>query len=451
MYLALPHQRSSRLHAEPIAELSGVVAYNKPTWQTEKHATRKTHLPRHPGSQSLLHYTRSIPSQTTTTTTTSATRSTGSNGCNNGSSHERTLEMLRSVLCSAKSLLPSDLDAETCRPEAKIAVLQNKPAGLEAHRAAFVEALRELQLPGAESIAAINALLCNRVKLGLLDAVKASNYRTLAARPTSAGSALGVSIVTFADVDDEQLRANSNISSSLNSTESSETLASDDADASAADDAGTAELLYSMDGNSSSSSSSSESQPVLSTKSSLIEMWATSGFWRGVSTRAWSGTSFIQERRNVSISSGSTLTASVSDGDAENDTASNSNSNSNSQPPAEAEAAGAVPPMADELGVCWPLDEASSERAGSWGHFYAQLGDVRVPTRFRTPHQSLVMLATEQSMMASDKIVCPLKNRLQEPNPRRQLFEDHIRETGLLPPPLPTGTNRPRSPLCNQL
>ncbi|KAJ2664526.1 hypothetical protein IWW48_000779 [Coemansia sp. RSA 1200] len=446
MYLALPRQRSSRLHAEPIAELSGIVAYNKPTWQTEKHGTRKTHLPRYPGSQSLLHYTRNTPSQTTTTTTTSATRSTSSNGRNNGNSHERTLEMLRSVLCSAKSFLPSDLDAGTCRPEAKIAVLQNKPAGLEAHRAAFVEALRELQLPGAESIVTINALLCNRVKLGLLDAVKASNYRTLAARPTSASDALGVPIVTFADVDDEQLRVNSNISSSLNSTESSETLASDDADASAADDAGTAELLYSMDG----SSSSSESQPVLNTKSSLIEMWATSGFWRGVSTRAWSGTSFIQERRHASISSGSTLTASMCDGDAENDTT--SSSNSNTQPSAEAEAeAAAAPPMADELGVCWPLDEALSERAGSWGHFYAQLGDVRVPTRFRTPHQSLVMLATEQSMMASDKIVCPLKNRLQEPNPRRQLFEDHIRETGLLPPPLPTSSNRPRSPLCNQL
>ncbi|KAJ2482275.1 hypothetical protein IWW56_001180 [Coemansia sp. RSA 2131] len=88
-------------------------------------------------------------------------------------------------------------------------------------------------------------------------------------------------------------------------------------------------------------------------------------------------------------------------------------------------------PEADALGVCWPLRGACT-RTGSG--FYALLGEVRVPSRFRVPSRSLMMLASEQRMVASDKIVCPLKNRLQEVNPKRQGFEDYVRATGCIPP-----------------
>ncbi|KAJ2630346.1 hypothetical protein H4R22_002737 [Coemansia sp. RSA 1290] len=86
----------------------------------------------------------------------------------------------------------------------------------------------------------------------------------------------------------------------------------------------------------------------------------------------------------------------------------------------------------DELGVCWPVAGGCAREAP---RFDAELGAVRVPPRFRVPQHSLAMLAGEQRMMRSDKIVCPLKNRLQEVNPRRQCFEDVVRATGAIPPP----------------
>ncbi|KAJ2341984.1 hypothetical protein IWW50_005918 [Coemansia erecta] len=98
----------------------------------------------------------------------------------------------------------------------------------------------------------------------------------------------------------------------------------------------------------------------------------------------------------------------------------------------------------DTQGVCWPLGAAAGARAHV-GSFFADLGEVRVPSRFRVPQHSLGMLACEQRMVGSDKIVCPLKNRLQEVNPRRQAFEDYVRATGCIPPP-PAAARRP-SPL----
>ncbi|KAJ2453240.1 hypothetical protein EV183_002394 [Coemansia sp. RSA 2336] len=86
----------------------------------------------------------------------------------------------------------------------------------------------------------------------------------------------------------------------------------------------------------------------------------------------------------------------------------------------------------DELGVCWPVAGGGAREAP---RFDAELGAVRVPPRFRVPQHSLAMLAGEQRMMRSDKIVCPLKNRLQEVNPRRQGFEDVVRATGAIPAP----------------
>ncbi|KAJ1932429.1 hypothetical protein FBU59_006373 [Linderina macrospora] len=106
--------------------------------------------------------------------------------------------------------------------------------------------------------------------------------------------------------------------------------------------------------------------------------------------------------------------------------------------------------MPDHLGICWPLDDSAREAARSWGRFYADLGDTRVPSRFRTPERSLAMLATEQLMMQNDKIVCPLKNRLQEPNPRRQQFEEYVRATGSLPPPA-VSSESVKSPLSCEL
>ncbi|KAJ2548653.1 hypothetical protein GGH95_006393, partial [Coemansia sp. RSA 1836] len=103
--------------------------------------------------------------------------------------------------------------------------------------------------------------------------------------------------------------------------------------------------------------------------------------------------------------------------------------------------------MADHAGTCWPLDAAAGDAARGWGRFYAELGGVRVPTRFRVPRHSLAMLAAEQLMMRNDKIVCPLKNRLQEPNPRRQRFEAHIHATGTVPPAHAHAHAQGRSPL----
>ncbi|KAJ2711566.1 hypothetical protein H4R19_003186 [Coemansia spiralis] len=105
-------------------------------------------------------------------------------------------------------------------------------------------------------------------------------------------------------------------------------------------------------------------------------------------------------------------------------------------------------PLPDDMGICWPLGGTHSDAACAWGRFYAELGEMRIPTRFRTPQHSLAKLATEQLMMRNDKIVCPLKNRLQEPNPRRLAFEDHIRATGIILPP--TVATRHCSPLRSE-
>ncbi|KAJ2330384.1 hypothetical protein GGI00_003731 [Coemansia sp. RSA 2681] len=125
-------------------------------------------------------------------------------------------------------------------------------------------------------------------------------------------------------------------------------------------------------------------------------------------------------------------------------------------PEEEAEEAEAEEPrpaaMADHAGTCWPLDAAAGDAAArGWGRFYAELGGVRVPTRFRVPRHSLAMLAAEQLMMRNDKIVCPLKNRLQEPNPRRQRFEAHIHATGAVPPAHAHAHAQGRSPLHKKL
>ncbi|KAJ1665993.1 hypothetical protein IW140_000581 [Coemansia sp. RSA 1813] len=442
MSLALPYPQPPRLRAEPVAELSGFVASNKPAWQTAKHDTRKTQLPRHASSQSLLHCAKN----TSRLATTAIHRSS-----DNGSSHERALEMLRTVLYSTRPPSSSDSDVDAAQHEAKSVEshASQMPASLETHRATFLETLYDAQDPAAESIAAINALLCNRVKLGLLDSVSASSYHARASQSADSDGTLAMRIGFVDESEEQQLgdgdgsgNGSGDISSSLNSNGSSDTLTSDDANASAAGTAETTTGPYAVDSSGDNNNNEQQQPPVQGTKSRLIEMWATNGFWRGVSTRAWSGYS-QQERRRSSVCSGSTLAAGIGDSDADTDT-----DNIGQVAPNPSTVTATMP---DEMGICWPLDDASSERTNSWGRFYADLGGLRIPTRYRTPNRSLAMLATEQRMMLNDKIVCPLKNRLQEPNPRRQQFEDYIRETGSLPLPQSTCSSRPLSPLCSQL
>ncbi|KAI9501663.1 hypothetical protein BX070DRAFT_236551 [Coemansia spiralis] len=415
-----------RLHAEPIAELSGFVACNKPVRLSKQGST--VSLLRKP-SLSPLHLTKN----------SSNIVSGSNNSISISSNHERTLEMLRTVLCSIKPLDSS------CELEASIALHKEalemqapqKLVGLESHRASLIEALRELQHPGAETIASINALLCNRVKLGLLNATSAASYHVFSVQSIDADDVLTMPIGFVGKSIVSHTADSNNISSSLDSNGSSETLTEEDDD----DDingpatyAGDIDVLDAC-----VAGSSDEPSAVISAKTGLIEMWASNGFWRGVSTRPWSASSSV---RRSSTFSGSTLAEGTSD--SVNDAYNNHGA---SVPSANV----AVKALPDDMGICWPLDDVASEAASSWGRFYADLGGVRVPTRFRTPRHSLAMLATEQRMMCNDKIVCPLKNRLQEPNPRRQQFEDYIRETGTLPPPPPVSRNKPRSPLCSEI
>ncbi|KAJ1717930.1 hypothetical protein LPJ61_007035, partial [Coemansia biformis] len=274
-----------------------------------------------------------------------------------------------------------------------VAPASEKPARwaavLAEERAAVVEALRELQHPHAETIGAIHALLENRVWLGLFS--RAAACRVVAQWP----DILELPLTITATVS-----AASSVSSSLESDESAATLACTSDDALAASsydqlDAGLGD--YDEDGG----------DPL-----SLVEPWAASGYWCGSSVCS-----------ETTLVGGSDAAARVPDS------------------AATADARPAV--MADEMGICWPVGGAASDAACSWGRFYAELGEVRVPTRFRVPQHSLSKLATEQLMMRNDKIICPLKNRLQEANPRRQDFEDHIRATGTIPMP----AARHRSPL----
>ncbi|KAJ1799327.1 hypothetical protein LPJ59_001910 [Coemansia sp. RSA 2399] len=422
MSIALPYPQPPRLRAEPVAELSGFVACNKPAWQRAIHNTGKTQLPRHPGSQSLLHCAES-----TSRLTTAA-------ACN--SSHERTLEMLRTVLSSSMMSSPSDSDTGAIKHETKSVVSQasKMSAGLEVHRATFLESLYDVQDSAAESIAATNALLCNRVKLGLLDSASAKNYYAQMAQAADGDDMLAISI-GFADESDEQHQlgdGEGDISSSLNSNGSSDTLTPDDTEMA---------VDISGDDNDEPQQQQHQQQPAQGTKASLIEMWATNGFWRGVSTRAWS--SYTQQRRRRSSAcSGSTLATGVCDIEADKDTDADN---------IEQTASATTAAISDEMSICWPLDDASRERTRSVGRFYTDLGGLHVPSRYRTPNRSLAMLATEQRMMVNDKIVCPLKNRLQEPNPGRQQFEDYIREIGSLALAQSAFNNKSPSPLCNQL
>ncbi|KAJ2310019.1 hypothetical protein H4S02_009177 [Coemansia sp. RSA 2611] len=298
---------AARLRCEPVAEVSGVVAGHKPV--------RLARPAKAAGAKAVLPLRRSAPLLSRL-------------GAAPAKQHERTLDILRSVLASALATAGASDDADPATPQPRW------DDALAEKRAAFVDALRELQHPHADAIGAISELLDNRVRLGLLSAAAARDF---AATADDAALTLANTPAT-------------SLSSSLGSDESGETLAADEPE---------------------------RLDPI-----------------------AWAHSQWRSARRGRSIASDATL----------------------------------VEPTAapDDMGVCWPLDYGSSRACG---RFFADLGEVRVPSRFRVPQNSLAMLAGEQLMMRNDKIVCPLKNRLQEVNPRRQCFEDYVRATGAIPPP----------------
>ncbi|KAJ2887835.1 hypothetical protein FB639_001046 [Coemansia asiatica] len=356
--------------------------------------------------------------------------------------HQRVLELLRIALASAANIsLPgSELQSETnktaAHTAASISLREERRARavatLEKQRLALVGILRETQSPNAETIVSTHSLLCNRSRLRLLDMASARDYGR-----TMQGEADSQQVTEPIGIGNQEQAADATLASSLASDTSEETLIETGAEADVDLDAEYDGLMIrtSADGGSapvstassttSSTISSATSSATSSTtssaglKASLVEIWASNGFWRGASARSWSNT---RTSRRESVCSINTL------------------------------AIDQVAALPDVGGVCWALTEALHELSTqSWSRFYASLGGVRVPTRYRTPRHSLNMLATEQLMMCNDKLVCPLKNRVQEPNPRRQVFEEYIRTTGTLPPPDSVADRKIRSPLCNEL
>ncbi|KAJ2243307.1 hypothetical protein GGI13_006649 [Coemansia sp. RSA 455] len=386
-----------RTRTAPIAELSSVVAYNAPP-----------RLPKTSSSDSPRPITAQLTKKKSYASLHSSAllqgRASVSKSSSSSASHERTLELLRTVLTAAQALgselepsQAAEVVAESIEPATRVLWSLT----LDEQRIAFIETLHQLQHPHAEVIGSLNSLLCNRVAIGLLCPTSAADYSCALQRAACNNSAaVPIDIVGLT-----RSAAACSLSSSFDSDESVTTLGADDVERFDLGDA--------VD---------QAEQTVQGLKLGLVEMWASGGFWRGVSTRSWSSGS---SHRGSSVHSTHTAVA--------------------EEPrPAVAEAKPAA--ITDHLGTCWPLDEASKDVASGWGRFYAELGGVRVPTRFRVPLHSLAMLATEQLMMRNDKIVCPLKNRLQEANPRRQRFEDYINATGTIPLQVPP-TKLRRSPL----
>ncbi|KAJ2706771.1 hypothetical protein FB645_001375 [Coemansia sp. IMI 203386] len=352
--------------------------------------------------------------------------------------HQRVLELLRVALASAAKISLPGSDSKHASESNKNTILAAASAAaagislkeehraravatLEQKRQALVGMLREMQSPNAENIVTTHSLLCNRSKLGLLDMASARDYGLTMHNADNGHASAPISI------NEEEHPADATLASSLASDSSEETLTEAGAEADADVDAEYDVLEIRTTADRSSSAGTLPATAPTGLKASLVEIWASNGFWRGVSARSWSS----RASRRESVCSINTLVG--------------------TNGPRSA-AAYETPALPDAGGVCWALTDALHELATqSWNRFYASLGGVRVPTRYRTPRHSLNMLATEQLMMRNDKLICPLKNRLQEPNPRRQVFEEYIRATGTVPPPDSVSDRKIRSPLCNEL
>ncbi|KAJ2082083.1 hypothetical protein H4R24_001881 [Coemansia sp. RSA 988] len=395
MHTSLPYAQT-RLRSEPVAEVCGFVASNRPTRLAAAQSSCRMSAAKGLPSKQLEHVSplRRSPSLLGRSHRTESVAV-------EKQQYGRALEILRTLLASTTITADSTEKTKEAVPEPAV----QWDLELAQKRAAFVEALRELQYPHADTIEAINALLSNRVSLGLLTAASASGYVSDDEDDEDDEMELPLTIVNLSD------SPTNSMSSSLDSDKSSETLTNSDA----CDD----ELLDETE----LALGDAREQPDQSSEPSFIEAWTTGELWSGVASR-----------RSASICSDTTLD------DAGEAMRALSNNTDEDQTPAA---------MPDDMGICWPLDDLDGASARSWGRFYADLGEVRVPTRFRVPQNSLSMLATEQLMMRNDKIVCPLKNRLQEVNPRRQSFEDYVRATGTVPPS--PSAIKPRSSLRNEL
>ncbi|KAJ2391139.1 hypothetical protein GGI05_003027 [Coemansia sp. RSA 2603] len=408
--LVRPNSQRTKLRAEPVAELCDFVAScSKPTRiQTAPTSSgaKQTLLKRQKASYTSLRRTSPLVDRNTPRSAT--------NNPATDKQHERTLALLKTVLESAARVASEQQTAEQTAAEDR-SVLAT--ATLEEKRQALIEMLREMQSPNAENIVSTHTLLCNRAKLGLLDSQSARKHGHAMLRAGGSGAAaMPIGFVAG------PLSGDSTLASSLESDASDETLTEADGDS----EYDGLEIQLSGDR---STQQSAPSVTTMGLKASLIDMWANNGgFWRGVSVRPWS----TRASRRASTCSVNTL---ISAQDARTtDTL---------------EMAEAVP---DVGGICWALSDALEELAKqSWTRFYASLGGVRVPTRFRTPEHSLNMLACEQLMMQNDKLICPLKNRTQEPNPRRQQFEEFIRTTGTVPQPDSAADRKACSPLRSEL
>ncbi|PIA15311.1 hypothetical protein COEREDRAFT_82069 [Coemansia reversa NRRL 1564] len=395
MHASLPYAQT-RLCSEPVAEVCGFVASNKPTRLAAAQSSCRMAAAMGGPNKQLAHVSplRRSPSLL-------GRSHYPEDAAVEKQQYGRALEILRTLLASAT--IATDSSEKTKEADAEPAVRWDLE--LAQKRAAFVEALQELQHPHADIIEAINVLLVNRAGLGLLTAAAANDY--------VADTGDDDMELTLTIVNSSGSPVNS-MSSSLDSEESTETLANGETrDDEMLDEA---ELVIDDD-------LDAEGQPDKGSESSFIEAWASGELWSGA-----------PNRRSASICSDSTLNAA---GEALR--LQNNNMAEDTAPT----------PVPDDMGICWPLDDLSSPSARSWGRFYAELGEVRIPTRFRVPQNSLFMLATEQLMMRNDKIVCPLKNRLQEANPRRQCFEDYVRATGTVPPS--PSTVKPLSPLRSEV
>ncbi|KAJ2777066.1 hypothetical protein GGI15_004628 [Coemansia interrupta] len=411
--LVYPNSQRTKLRAEPVAELCDFVAScSKPTRLQKAPVpadAKPTLLKRQAASYTSLRRTSRLVDRDTTSSAAAKRPAADKQ-------HERTLLLLKTLLESTARVSSEQRAPEQVACEDSSIILAT--ATLEEKRQALVEMLREMQNPNAENIVTTHSLLCNRAKLGLLDSQSARKHghAMMRAGNNGAAAAMPIGIAT------SPLSGDSTLASSLESDASDETLTEADGDSEYDG------LEIQLSGNRSGQPPAA-SATAMGLKASLIDMWANNGgFWRGVSVRSWS----TRVSRRASTVSVNTLI------------------NAQDSRPADAlEVAEAVP---DVGGICWALSDALEELAKqSWTRFYASLGGVRVPTRFRTPEHSLNMLACEQLMMRNDKLICPLKNRTQEPNPRRQYFEEYIRTTGTVPPPDSVADRKACSPLRSEL
>ncbi|KAJ2722269.1 hypothetical protein GGI07_003415 [Coemansia sp. Benny D115] len=403
------------LRAEPIAQVTAFVAGSSPAAR----APAAGKLAKQPSFPSL-HCSPLLQS-----------RSSAGSNASSKSKEPDALGLLRALLAAAAAVAAKAPEAPqqqqtTTLPPAKDAYhppqRRMAQAALEEQRHKLAGILIEQQphlRQLAENILAAHALLSNRVALGLTDAASARAYADARSHRRSIGNLTVVPMDIVSDSPWPTSDADA-LASSLDSDASQETLGRDDD--SVSDDEDDDVLLIrptaaSKTGAASSAASASSSSSSSGLKASLVELWA-------VNSSIWSPANRSEQAPSLCSEAATTMEDSHLDSlDAQL--------------------------LPDASGICWALtDQDAQDAAGSWGRFFASLGGVRVPTRFRTPQGSLAMLATEQLMMLNDKLVCPLRNRLQEPNPRRTAFEEHIRLTGALPPAPAKRTPSPLGQAC---